>query len=230
MVSDMDGAKVCLMPRLSLTEVLLCAGLIRSLCEVAASVLVVVPKAHATSVRRLFDERNVRFAFVDDWASLTDTVLTTATAQGYDLVPLASYRDACPYTAMGLAWTVAATNLRIQRIGDAERRLLDAVKRVVGDTYVVVHENAARRIRPQLVPAGMPVVRTDDPRFASTTFFDWIQVLDHAMQLHAIDSSYLLLADLLALRPRKFCHAYANDAAGLSFRAGVYRDVVVVWG
>ena len=225
----MSGAKVCLMPRLSLTEVLACAGLIRSICRVADDVLVVAPKAHATSVRRLFDERNVRFRFVDDWASLSDTVIGAAEEQGYELVPLASYRDACPYTAMGLPWTVASTQLKIQRFGDVERRLLAMVKEVVGETYVVVHDNAARRIRPHLVPPGMPVVRTDDPRFVAATPFDWIQVIDHAMQLHAIDSSYLLMADLLALRPRKVCHAYANDDAGLPFRAGVYRDVIVVW-
>ncbi len=246
---DMVDAKVCLMPRLSFTELVACAGLVRSVCEVASDVMVVAPKAHVVSIRRLFEDvRNVRFVFVDDWTSLSlaprvpddgaatpapaANILTTIETQGYAAVPVASYREVCPYTAMGVASSMAVTKLKVQRFGDVERRLLDIVKEAVGPTFVVVHDNPTRRIRTHLIPQGMPVVRVDDPRFASTgkTPFDWIQVLDHAMQLHAIDSTYLMLADLMALRPRKYCHAYANDDAGMSFRAGAYRDVIVVWG
>lgn len=218
--------KACLMPRLSLSELMYLVGLVRELRACAIDVLVIAKKAHADHMRPLYgDVGGVRFQFVDDWRDVRSDELE---AQGYAIVPLSSYRSVCPYRAFGLPCALAASGINIQRDMEAERELLHRVWKAVGTAYVVVHDDAARRIEPHLLPASTAVVRVDDPRFATPCVFDWIEALDHALQLHAIDSCFLMLANVLSLRPRKFCHAYADDTA--SYRPAVYGDAITVWG
>lgn len=92
--------------------------------------------------------------------------------------------------------------------------------------YAVVHHDESRPIRRDLVPQHLAVVDVRDPAFRTDNLFDWITVLDHAAQLHAIDSCFLLVADMLALRCRKFLHAYTSPAV----TAARYTDVIAIWG
>lgn len=241
--------KVCLIPRLSLSELLHVAGLVRHVCKHAAEVVLVTHKNNVAATKRLFDEsqeaQDLRFVFVRDWTALhtgegegevegegkggkKEGVLCRMEAHGFTIMPLRSYREVCPYASMGLPSTAALID--VHRNLHTERQLLDRVREAVGKVYAVVHDTDTRRIEAHILPPGLPVVRTDDPRFRTDTPFDWIQVLDHAMQLHAIDSSFMMLAHILTLRPRKYCHAYASNRADVPFRANVFTDAVVVWG
>lgn len=234
-VTAKDGAtatreKVCLLPRLSLSELIHVAGLVRRVCAQAVEVMLVTHRDNAIAARRLFgDTARLRFVFVEDWKALHggDGVLERMESAGFEIVPLRSYREVCPYAMVGLPATAALID--VHRNSAAERQLLQRVRDEVGPVYVVVHDTRGRRIRPLTLPPRLPVVRTDDPRFRTDTPFDWLAVMDHAMQLHAIDSAFLMLAHVLSLRTRKFCHAYASNRAGTPFRASVYSDAIVVW-
>lgn len=251
-----DSKKVCLMPRLSAAELMYVSGLVRALCDKGRDkgleVMVVARKDHVNVVKALFgDLPGVRFTFVTGWVETWKVPLDGGGAQqtplarlegmGYTLLPLPSYRDVCPYAIVGMPATLAATGFKVQRDMVTERRLLDLVKEVTGGKpYAVVHDEPHRRIRSHLIPDTLQTVRTDDPRFdgfRNSPFHSpihWVQAIDHAVQLHAIDSCFLMMAELLALRPRKFCHAYASDTAqtatGSPYRPAVYTDAITVWG
>lgn len=227
--------KVCLLPRLSLSEVMYISGLVRAVAAQSTDVMLLAKRDHVRPIRTLFaDLPSVRFKFVESWDELSKpgasgaSLLEYIEGQGYRLVPLPSFREACPYTLLGLESSLARCRFAVDRDEGAEHSLLERVHDEVGPTYAVVHDDDSRRIRRHLIPEGLPVVRVRDPRWRTANMFDWAQVIDHAIQFHGIDSCFLLMADLLGLKPRKFCHSYC-DATSAS-RPGVYRDVITVWG
>jgi len=236
-VYQLDGCdRVCLLPRLSLSELIHIGGLVRAIAERATDVMLLAKRAHVGPIRCLYgDLPNVRFHFVDDWDQLYlpstergETLLERLEQKKFRVVPLPSFREACPYAMLGLPVGLAQTEFRLHRNLEDERRLLDLVTAAVGSTYVVVHDDPERRIRPSLTPDGLRVVSVRDPAFRTGNPFDWILVIDQAVQFHGIDSCFLMMADALDLRCRKFCHAYANPTSHV--RPGAYRDVVMVWG
>jgi hypothetical protein len=222
--------KVCLIPRLSLAELIYLVGLVRTLRSRKVDVMVITHRQHAPHVRALYgDIPGVRFTFLSGWSELHDEpVLGKMQDAGYELLPLSSYRTVCPYAVVGLPSSVAGTEFNIERAPHAEKALLDRVRAEVGDSYVVVHDKPGRRLRAHLLPDALPLVRVDDPRFRAASPFEWIQVMDHALQLHAVDSCFLMLANILALRPRKFCHAYTDG--NMAYRPSVYGDAITIWG
>lgn len=235
--------KVCLIPRLTLSDLIHVSGLVRTVCERSGHVMVVAKREHMRSIRGLFqDLPNLRFALVTGWQELYDDsvvddddddgggggVLDRLDRQGYRMVPLTSYRETCPYAMLGLPASLAATQFRLQRNLDVERALLDRVKRRVGTAYTVVHDDARRRIRPDMLPASLPVVRMDDPDLRTANIFDWVQVIDNAVQLHAIESCVVMMADVLDLKARKYCHTYTDSSKHA--RPSRYRDVIMVLG
>lgn len=224
------ASRVCVIPRLPLSELLYASGVVRALCGRGFDVMVVVHRDHANYVRRVFTGLpGVRFAFVRDWTDLHRGVLDRVQAQGYALLPLPSYRTVCPYASVGLPAALAATEFKIERHLDAERSLLDRVRAALDNKpYAVVHDAPGRRIHRHLVPARLRLVHVDDPRFRTASILDWIQVMDHAAQVHGVDSCFLMLATLLSLRPRKFCHAYADGST--QSRPPVYGDAITVRG
>lgn len=218
--------KVCLVPRLSLSELLTINGLVREICERSAEVMLLAKRDHVASLRCLYaDVPNLRFKFLESWAG-HEGVFDDVEKRGYRVVPLPSFREACPYTLLGLSHALAAEKFVVSRSLGAERAVHEAVVRAVGPTYIVVHHDESRPIRRDLVPEGIPVVDVRDPQFRTDCIFDWIQTIDGALQFHGIDSCFLLMADALALRARKYFHAYASPTTA----ATRFRDVITIWG
>jgi len=223
-----DCDKVCLLPRLSLSELIHISGLVRAISERSTDVMLVAKRDHVRPIRNVYyGMENVRFTFVESWAQIGG-VLDRMEADGYRIVPLPSFREACPYTMLGLEISLAESGLAVQRHADSERALLERVRAAVGPTYIVVHDDEERRVLEYLMPEGIPRVHVRDPVWRTPNPCDWIRVIDHAVQFHGIESCFLLLADSLSLRARKFCHAYCNPA--MSGRPCGYKDVIVIWG
>ena len=212
-------ARVCVMPRLTLADMIVVAPLVRRLSAVVPDALVVLPKRYVHEARRL-DFGAARFKFVESWHSSWMDGL-----EGYQLAPLPSFREACPYAMLGMDPALPSSDLVIRRDADAERALLHRVHAAVGERFVVVHDDEARPIRRHLLPQGLPVVHVRDPSFRVPNAFDWLQVLDHAQQVHAVDSCFAVLVDLLGMRTHTFVHAYAGP---VSARAH-YRDALLVY-
>lgn len=221
-----DVPKVCLLPRLTLTDLIAVNGLVRAVCERTDDVMLVAKRDHVKSVRCLYgDIRGLRFKFVESWAG-HGAVADEMQARGYVLTPLPCTRESCPYTLLGLPSALGPQKFLLTRNLAAETALYDAVVAAVGPVYVVRHHDPDRPIRSHLIPEGYPVVDVRDPRFRTDSIFDWIRVIDHAVQLHAVDSCFLLMADYLNLRARKFHHAYASPSVGTAR----FNDAITIWG
>lgn len=227
------GERVCLLPRLSLSELIALTGLVRSLCVNHCQVMILAKRAHARSIRNLYgDMPGVRFKLVESWDDVyaapkdRDTMLDELERHEYRLVPLPSFREACPYKLLGLDPDAAEYEFQLQRNLADEQALYDKISNEVGCVYAVVHDDESRPIRKAGLPENLPVVSVRDPRFRTANIFDWIQTIDRAVQFHGIDSCFMLMADCLSLRARKFLHVYASPTVP---GKGTYRDVVPIY-
>jgi hypothetical protein len=189
--------------------------------------LVIMHRDHAFIVRALFSGVDIiRFRFVWTWGEVFRKEIPLAQAQQYELLPLPSYRDSCPYASWGMDRRVAFDSFACDRDAGREQSLLALIRGIVGDAeYAVVH--GSDRIRSDLVPQKYVVV--DVGAFPHKDPFDWIQVMDHAAQVHAIDSHFLQVADKVAVRASLFCHAYSDNAPGW-ITGGYSKRVVFIWG
>lgn len=226
-----DGDKICLLPRLALSELIALTGLARHLCTRHVDLIMVAKRQHVNSIRCMYEDiPGIRFKFIDAWDELHATdhdggVLKEMERLEYRIIPLPSFREACPYRLLGIDPETARNEFMLHRNLKAEESLHARIVQEVGPTYVVVHDDEARRIRRELLPQGIPHVSVRDPRYRTCNIFDWIQTIDRAAQFHAIDSCFLLTADCLSLRARKYLHAYTapNTSAHASY------DVVTIW-
>lgn len=226
----MSRKKVCLLPRLALSDLIAINGLVRTLCAESDDVMVVAKRDHVGPIRSLYgDVPSLRFKFVDSWSSLHSPdggVLSDAEKAGYTIVPLPSFRQSCPYALVGLHASLARTAFVMRRSQDQENALLRRVRDAVGQTFVVVHDDT-RRIRRDLLPRGYATVSVRDPAFRTPNIFDWIAVIDNAVQLHGVDSCFMLMADYLALKARKYVHTYADTCR--TANAKYSSDVVLIF-
>ena len=223
--------KALILPRFSLAELIHACGLVRVTCEHLEEAVLVTTRGMAAHVRHLFaGVHNLRFQFVDSWSGAME-VVRRAEASGATIMPLPSYRESCPYAVAGMDRGLAHSRFKVSRESDdRQRALLTAVRHLVHGAaeYVVVHDEPSRELRRHLVPDGLTRVHVRD--FPGTSPFDWIQAMDHAAQIHGIDSHFLQLADKLDLRAQKFCHAYVTHTPG-RWIAGAYgKDVVMIFG
>lgn len=228
--SSQEDKPPCVIPRLSLAEVMWVTGLVRTLAEEHAEVALVCRRDDLATVRRLYADKAeiVRFHTADTWQELTD-LYARMEARGHRLVPLPSFRSSCPYAAAGRDRALARTAFEAQRHPEAEAELAERVAAAVGPTYVVVHDDDSRRIRPDLLPEGLPVVRVRDPRWRTPCILDWLETLRRAVQFHGIDSCFMVAADLLLPgRPRAYCHAYA-DAGAATASVHHYDGATTLW-
>lgn len=231
MAYSYDGERVCVLPRLSLCELIAACGLVRTVCSRSTDVMLVVNRDHVSPVRAMFsDVPNMRFTCVDSWEAVyagdrpgERSFLDAMEAKGYKIIPLPSVRDLDVYGLLGLDRALMHTAFAVHRSSSVEEALLRRVVAETGATFSVKHDAPDRRIKPGTT-GPYPVVDVNDPRFKTANIFDWLMVMDRAIELHAIDSCFVMLADVLSLRPRKYVHAYTSPKMPRH-----YRDAIVVW-
>mgnify|MGYP003339952321 CR=1 FL=1 len=208
-----DDVAVCVVPLPGLQSLLMAAGLVRQLAA-AYPVLLVADVEHERTLRRMFGcVRDVRFWFTREHAE------ERARALGLRVMvlrddPMASY---------------SAAGLEISHMHDAwwrdeerERRVLERVVDMVGNTFVVVQGRVGR----SWLPEGVPTVPVDAIPFDDP--LDVCGVLESAAQVHAPDGWLLTLADIVGGRSSKYCHAYASEAPLAACRRKYRRRVRMI--
>lgn len=208
--------KKCVVLPFQLSEFIALSGVVRHLCAGSTTdVMLLADRDHVSSLRPLFaGVPKLRFKFVRP--EEVPPTLKALRDAGCDIVRLRGMRVSDPYAAMGISQTA----LDVERHATSEAALLRATRQAHGDGYVVVHGDY---IRTELLPPRAGVVRLPPP--AAGNIFNWAGVLEHAAEFHAVDSSYLLMADALSLRTRKFLHTYASAHPTHKYSA----DVVTIW-
>lgn len=205
---------LCVILPPGLQALLMATGLVRTLAA-TRPVLVSTDREHIGVVPRLFSGLKVTFWFGDP-----DPVARAGALGLQTLVlptdPAGMYRAAkVPHAAMHSVFDVV-------RDKPKEKELLDGVVCAHGSSFVVTWG----QLDATLLPAGVPVVDA-----ASLGVEDPLQlcgVLEHALEVHAADGWFLMLADLLGVNSKKYCHAYAGTLSALACRRKYRRRVVIL--
>jgi hypothetical protein len=177
-------------------------------------VLLVSDTKHERTLRRMFGcVRDVRFWFTRERAE------ERARALGLRVMVLCDDPSAA-YSAAGLE--ISHMHDAWWRDAGRERRVLERVVDMVGDTFVVVQGHLGGA----WLPEGVPVVPVDAIPFEDP--LDVCGVLEAAAQVHAPDGWLLTLADIVGGRSRKYCHAYASEACLTACRRKYRRRVRLI--
>lgn len=213
--------KLCIVPPPNLQGLMVASGLIRWVSGTCA-VCVATRVDFLKSLPHLFHGINVRFWFTDDPEN-------HAHMMGYNIAMLPQDPSRM-YEAFDLASSVRYAKGNFKRDLDREARVLDDVVDQYGSTFTVVWSRddagGCRCIDATYLPEGVPVVDAtsldlEDP-------FDYCGLMEHAMQVHAVDGWFLTLADLVGGGCRVYCHAYAGPTSARHCREKYRKRVTVL--
>lgn len=212
------STRVCVKVKPGLQVLLMAAGLIRKVAS-TRPVLVSTELEHARVLPRLFHGLNVTF-----WFDKEDPARQCKEMglEFFDLpaapVPMHAMFQMTP-NAMHAAWDV-------MRDEAAEERLVDAVVGKHGPSFVLTWSGGTP-LKQSVLPEGIPVV--DAMQLDVTNPLDYCRLMTTALQVHAIDSWFLTLADLVGGSAQKFCHAYAGPSSMLACRKKYRRRISIIY-
>lgn len=209
------GAAACVIVPPGLQALFFAVGLIRTLAMHRA-IVVVTELANLAVLPRLFHGTKVTFWFDADAAE-------RARSRGMDVLELPANPKEM-YGAANLPPSVMHSACCILRDLSREEALVERVTNTFGQTYVLLWaDNAIRAVQSRLMPLGVPVV--DAASLEVENPLDYCGVMARALQVHATDSWFLTLADLVGGSSRKFCHAYACASSAMTCRKKYRRRV-----
>lgn len=219
-------SKLFMVPHMGMGDTVVLTGLIRVLAlhPKVDTILYPVKKQYTRASQALLDVPKVTVLPFDDEAACFKAAHEHSW-MGYVNVPLGmhsldpkSWNALHPdfshrfYIQAGIDHKVSYTHFAVTRCPEAERDLYDRVVAKYGTTYVFVHEDVDRGfvIDRSHVPK-LPVFSAHDPDIYSDSIIDYAMVMEHATELHVMDSCFALLADRLPeVTCPIVCHAYAK--------------------
>ncbi|MEI7766674.1 MAG: hypothetical protein WCJ97_04450 [Phycisphaerae bacterium] len=82
---------------------------------------------------------------------------------------------------------------------------------VKSEKYIFLHDDAARNLKldTSLLPDGVSVVRPEPG--VSDTIVDYLTVMERAVEIHGMDSSFALLADSVIDNKKMYLHRYVRQ-------------------
>lgn len=213
----MPPPPLCLVLPPGLQALLTAVGLIRQVCSGRRRVLVCMEVAHLPHLQRLFHDTRVTFWFDEPNPE------ARAKQLGYRVVRLPALPKDM-YDAVDLAAKHMHSSWSVLRDSTREQELLERVTSAHGQTYVLAWGRS--KMRSQLFPQGLPVVDAGELDVDSP--FDLCAVMQQAVQVHAVDSWFLTLADLVGGQSKKYCHCYASSVPASTCRKK-YRSRVSIF-
>lgn len=219
MAVSADGPKLCILPPGGLQALLTASGLIRHVSR-THRVLVALEVGLANCLPRLFSGVDVRFWF-DDPAPL---------ARARDLGYATWVLPPDPLGMYAVAKMLPSdmhAKFTVHRDTAAEEEVVSRVVDAHGPTFVLVWDAAkGPGIARHFLPEGVSVV--DARRVSVANPLDLCGLMQHAVQVHAVDGWFLTLADLVGGAGRRFCHAYAGKTSPQACRKKYRRRVAIV--
>ena len=188
------------------------------------TVAVVIDVPHLRCFARLFNGTGVRF-----WMRTPD-LESHAASRGYEIMNLPP-GPTDMYAVANVAVQAMHSECTLWRDLEREQKLLDTVTTAVGPSFVVTWDRSDTgerlRMSKHFLPRGIPVV--DATQIETHDPFDFCTVLESAMQVHAVDSWFLTLADMVGGTSRKFCHEYSGrQGCGTPCQAKYRRRVTII--
>lgn len=238
--------KILLMPHMGLGDTIVMCGMVRWFARTHSHVVYVCKTKYVKATTQLFaDLPNVSVLAVEDDHVISPafgadgTILDDFQTKGYAILRIGLHSSTPGpkhpvfanrfYLQAGLSPDLSHALFHYPRNRRAEEALHRNVVKKYGTRYVVMHQDAKRKllIDRGLLPSNVPVYDVDDPEVRSDNLLDYATVLENARAIHCIDSCFALLADRLPhLHGPMVCHAYARDVGTLP---GLYKHPVTLW-
>lgn len=212
---------LCLVLPPGLQALLSAVGLIRELACVRR-VLACLELAQLPHLSRLFHDTPVTF-----WFDEADPEARAAEL-GYEVVRLPAVAKDM-YEAVRLPPKLMHSSWFLLRDLAREHELLERVTCARGQTYVLAwpgERPGPVKMRDKMFPQGIPVV--DATALEVDSPFDYCTLMQRALQVHAVDSWFLTLADLVGGDSQKFCHSYASASSAVACRKKYRRRVSIL--
>ena len=211
---------------------LLCNGIYREYASKYVLCVVGVTKKYEQSIKRmLVDVPNIRIASYPDKYSHAYSVAHGKILQkieGFDVLMLGIFGkdflvdpnlrlDAHFYKQADLDLDLRWSNFNYGRDKEKERQLYEYFGCEDSD-YIFLHEDETRNflVRRDLLPSNVRIIKPD-VSLKEFDFFDYTMVIENAMEIHCIESSFVAFIETLPISVPKFAHRYARPEAKNDF-------------
>lgn len=96
----------------------------------------------------------------------------------------------------------------VKRDNERESDLFEKLK--IDEPYIFIHEDKERgfEINQNLLP-DIRVIKADNS--LTNNIFDYLKIMENAHQIHCIESSFLLLADIMNINSNIIFHSYSRQ-------------------
>lgn len=114
------------------------------------------------------------------------------------------------YNSAGLSLATLWESFFVERDEARENSLSQKVH--LPDRYIFLHDDARFPIDSARISSSLPIMRPDAG--LTDNIFDYCGVIEHAEEIHVMDSSFMFLVDCLPYtnpQQRLFVHRYARD-------------------
>lgn len=204
---------------------LLCNGIYREYASRYVLCIVAVTERYEQTIKRMLaDVPNIRIASYPDRYFSARTLAKGKIMQrieGFDVLVLGRRGKEFPtgpilrldahfYKQANLDLNLRWSNFNFGRDRDKERQLFEYFRCQDSD-YIFLHEDESRDylVRRDLIPSDVRIIKPD-VSLKEFDFFDYTMVIENAIEIHCIESSFAALIEALPLEVPKFAHRYAR--------------------
>jgi hypothetical protein len=112
----------------------------------------------------------------------------------------------------------------VKRDIERENELFEKLN--INEPYIFVHQDRDRNLR--ISEEKLPSLRILEPDFSYTdNVFDYCKVIEKSESVHCIESSFLLLCDIMGLSSELYLHSYARIHSE-KFFIPIYKNVKLI--
>ena len=211
-----------ILPHLGLGDYLVCNGLIRNIVKKYPVDIFALftNRAYKESIEfMLGDIPNLEFPLVPQVEFSRTYILPYIKDPDYDLIVIgydtldkSKTADRSFYEAMGYDFEKRWTDFYVDREWEMEMALFDKFE-VKEGKYIFLHESPGIGVNDNTIDRSklpdLPIVQADIK--LTRNIFDYCYLLEHAAEIHCIESSFLFLIDSIKTNAELFSHRYARE-------------------
>ncbi len=210
-----------ILPHLGLGDYLVCNGLIRNLVnkKPIEKFILFVNQNYKDSIHfMLKDIENLEFSYLPAVEFNRTYILPYIKHHpyfliiiGYDTLDRSKTADRSFYEALGYDFNKRWDDFYIEREWEREMALFDKFD-VKEGKYIFLHESPGIGVNDNIIDrnklSDLPIVQADIKY--TKNIFDYCYLLEHAAEIHCIESSFLFLIDSIETNGKLYSHRYAR--------------------
>ena len=202
-------------------DYLIVNGLIRNIIKRAPNkdFILMVNNKHSVSIPFMFrDIKNLKFCFVPPIEMNEKTIkpyikdfIYELILIGYNNMDYITPSDMMFYKQFGVDFNKRWTDFYIERDSKKEKELFDKFN-IKDNEYIFLHEGGSNNdcfIDRTKIKSNLKVVSPE--KGLTENIFDYCYIIEHAAEIHVIESSFLFLIDSILTNGKLYAHRYARS-------------------